>query len=240
MKNIISLIGMSGSGKTTFATSCNPSDYFHYSVDYIIGQHLLCDDILSDVLLKIDSDYLLHEMIKKNKININTNVRVNDLSLVSEFLGKFGGKRFGGLEKNEFLRRQKLYASAEKIATMNLENIADKIFSIGYKYIINDLTGSVCEIVDFDDKDDVVINFLSKTTKKHFTFDHLGVDILIKRAAVAPKPLLYREEFFEKNLADFCDHFNISNYEDVNPDDFCRFIFPKLIENRVEKYQKLI
>jgi hypothetical protein len=52
------------------------------------------------------------------------------------------------------MQRQQIYKKAEKIATLNLKNIADDIFNIGYKYIINDLTGSICEIIDFENQNE--------------------------------------------------------------------------------------
>lgn len=238
-KNIISLVGMSGVGKTTFAMSQNPNEYFHYSVDYIIGQYLLKDEILNDISIKIAND-LIVELINKNSINLNANIKVKDLSLVSNFLGKFGSKKLGGLDKIAFLRRQNLYAEAEKIATLHLQNIADDIFKLGYKYIINDLTGSVCEIIDFDNSNDEIMKFLKQTTIQYFPATKEYIQILIKRSQESPKPLLYNVNFFEKNVNNFIKEFNIKYENEINPDEFCRYVFPKLIDNRVAKYEYII
>jgi dephospho-CoA kinase len=71
-KNIISLVGMSGVGKTTFAHSFNSNEYFHYSVDYVIGL-LIKNDIIKSLDIpqgfKIDLDF-----------------KVSNLSVISSFL----------------------------------------------------------------------------------------------------------------------------------------------------------
>lgn len=235
-KNIVSLVGMSGVGKTTFAMSQNPNEYFHYSVDYIIGQHLLKGDILQDICKKIINNELITELVNKNSINLNANIKVKDLSLVSSFLGKFGSTSLGGLGRMEFLRRQNLYAKAEKIATLHLMEIANDIFSLGYKYIINDLTGSICEIIDFENQSDELMKFLKCTTIKYFPVTEKYIQELIKRSQLEPKPLLYNESFFITELENFRKQHNVQNNEEINPDEFCRYMFPKLIESRNIKY----
>ena len=54
-KRIISFVGISGVGKTTFAQSYNPGDYFHYSVDYAISL-LIEKDIKKSLNLESDHD----------------------------------------------------------------------------------------------------------------------------------------------------------------------------------------
>lgn len=238
-KKIISLVGMSGVGKTFFAIQQNPSHYFHYSVDYIIGQYLLKDKIIASLLEEI-SDGALVELIKRNKIALNANVKVRDLYLVSHFLGKIGSKELGGLDKKEFLYRQNLYASAERQASLYLKEISEKIFSFGYDFIINDLTGSVCEIIDFDNENDEILDFI-KTTKIHYLqASPSRLQSVIEQACKEPKPLLYNEKFLDENLEEFLKIKNLKSENQMNPNEFCQYIFPKLIKNRVQKYEKIV
>jgi hypothetical protein len=210
-KNIISLVGMSGVGKTHYALSQNTLEYFHYSVDYVIAK-----------------DYL------RDKYFISSNVKVEDLSAVSDFLGKFGSKNHNGLDRKEFLRRQKLYADAEKEATLNLRNISKDIFSKGYKYIVNDLTGSICEILN-----DEIADFLKKTNIKYFPASSEHLEILKKRAKTDPKPLLFNVDFFEKTVESFKREKNIKNDDDIIPDEFCIYSFPLLLQHRIPKYEEI-
>jgi hypothetical protein len=239
MKNIISLVGMSGVGKTHYASLQNPSQCFHYSVDYIIGKYLLKNDILDDLSNEICNSDFVKDLIKQNKLLIDANINIKDLSLVSCFLGKFGSKEFGGLDKKEFLRRQKLYCEAEKEGTLYLEKIADKIFSIGYKYIMNDLTGSICEVIDLNNKNDKISNFLNKTTIKYFPASEEHKETLIERAKKEPKPLLFSADFFEKTVENFIKENGLKSENDIIPDEFCIYSFPKLIDYRIPKYEKV-
>ncbi|GMO62145.1 MAG: hypothetical protein Ta2D_08450 [Rickettsiales bacterium] len=232
-KNIISLVGMSGVGKTHFASVQNPSKYFHYSVDYIIARYFLKKDILQDIKSQINSDFIT-ELLKENKLSFDANITIKDLSLVSLFLGKFGSKELGGLDKKEFLRRQQLYADAERESTLDLKNICEKIFDLGYEYIVNDLTGSICEIINKD-----IENFLKQTTIKYLPASQEHIETLKERAKTAPKPLLFNEDFFEKIVEQFKKEKNIKNDNDIVPDEFCIYSFPLLLDYRIPKYEKI-
>ncbi|MDR3289677.1 MAG: hypothetical protein LBT02_00110 [Rickettsiales bacterium] len=232
-KNIISLVGMSGVGKTHFVSTKNPSKFFHYSVDFIIGKYFLKTDILTDLKSQIKSNFI-YELIQQNKLLVDANINIKDLSLVSIFLGKFGSKEMGGLSKNEFLRRQRLYAEAEREATMEIKNLSEKIFNLGYEYIMNDLTGSICEITN-----EKIEDFLKQTTIKYLPASQEHIEILKKRAKTDPKPLLFNEEFFEEIVEKFKKEKNIKNNEEIIPDEFCIYSFPLLLENRIPKYERI-
>jgi hypothetical protein len=238
-KNIISLVGMSGVGKTHYASSQNPAKYFHYSVDYIIGSCLLRNDITDDLLEQITRSDFIKELLLGKKVSFDVNISVKDLSLVSRFLGKFGSKEYGGFNREKFLRRQKLYCEAEKTATMHLQDISDGIFSIGYEYIANDLTGSICEIIDFSNEKDKIVEFLSQTTIKYLPASEEHVKTLVERAKQTPKPLLFNEEFFETTVENFMKEKNIKSDDEIIPDEFCVYSFPLLLKHRIPKYEKI-
>jgi hypothetical protein len=209
MGNIISLVGMSGVGKTYFALSQNSNECFNYSVDFVLAKVYL-----------------------KDKHFNSSSVKINDLSSVSTFLSKFGSKGKGGLDRDEFLRRQELYAIAEQKATVHLKDISNKIFSIGYKTIVNDLTGSICEIINPD-----IENFLKTTEIKYLPASDEHIDLLIKRAKKSPKPLLFSIDFFTQIVDKYKDKNNIKNDDDIDPNDFCKYSFPLLVKYRIPKYE---
>lgn len=212
MKNrIISLVGMSGAGKTEFCNKLNPANHFHYSVDYIISEF-----------------YLKNELTKNSSIT--------DLSEISSFLGKIGSPRLGGIEYDEFFRRQKLYIEAEKKATINLNKIASKILE-HYDYILNDLTGSICEIIDFNNENDEIFNFLNnETTIIYIKSTQEHIDTLIANSIKKPKPLIYDRVFLDENIDIYNNNKSINSINEANPNDFFEFIFPKFVLNRSKKY----
>lgn len=118
-KKAITVIGMSGLGKTHISCFLSQNGWTHYSCDEVIGRDYL-------------SGFLDKPVTKK------------DLSSLSRFIGKLGDQRKGGLPIVEFKRRQKLYYDAECDA---LRQVQDELMrSPGH--FINDSTGSLCEIED--------------------------------------------------------------------------------------------
>ena len=86
----ITLLGMSGVGKTTLAYKLPSSKWFHYSGDYRIGTKYLAEPILDNIkrqAMKVD---FLRELLRNDSIYIASNITVHNLQPVSSFLGKIG------------------------------------------------------------------------------------------------------------------------------------------------------
>lgn len=115
----ITLIGMSGLGKTYTAMMLARHGWVHYSCDVVIGV-----DHLAGVL--------------------DARVTADDLSPLSRFIGRPGDPAKGGLPLDEFKRRQKMYYDAECAA---LRGVGPAIAGAGGRFV-NDSTGSLCEIND--------------------------------------------------------------------------------------------
>ena len=116
LHHAITLLGMSGIGKTILSTELRSSDnWFHYSADYRIGTRYLSEHILDNVKFKIMQmdDPFVADLLMSDSIYINHNISVDNLSPVSTFLGMFGDPKLGGLDKDNFLARQDLYREAE-------------------------------------------------------------------------------------------------------------------------------
>ena len=62
---------------------------------------------------------------------------------------------------------------------------------------------------------------------------------LIHRSETDPKPLYYREEFLDEQLAIYKQEKNIEYVAMIDPDDFVRWIFPKLFYARIPRYETI-
>ena len=83
----ITLLGMSGIGKTTLANRLPKSDWFHYSGDYRIGTQYLNEPILDNIKERAMEIDFLSELLRTDSIYISTNITVDNLYPISTYLG---------------------------------------------------------------------------------------------------------------------------------------------------------
>lgn len=235
-RRAVTLLGMSGVGKTTLANALPKTRWFHYSGDYRIGTKYLEEPILDDVkrqAMKVD---FLRDLLRSDSIYIASNITVQNLEPISAFLGKLGARRAGGLDLAEFKRRQRLHMEAEAAAMKDVADFIVKAKEIyGYDHFLNDAGGSICEI-----DDPAMLDVLQKHTV--ILYLQAGDDMeqeLIRRAASHPKPLYYREDFLEARLPEYLAEMGISSVDDMDPDHFVRWIFPRLVQHRRPRYEAL-
>ncbi len=232
----LTLLGMSGVGKTRLAAILRKHDWFHYSGDYRIGTRYLDESILDNIKLKAMQVPFLRDLLRTDSIYIANNITVDNLQPVSSFLGKLGNPELGGLPLNEFKRRQALHRSAEIAALRDVPTFIRKAQEIyGYKHFINDAGGSVCEL-----DDEKTLNILAEHTL--IIYIKAAKDDeqeLIRRAENDPKPLYYREEFLDEQLAKYLQEKNLEYVALIDPDDFVRWVFPKLFRARIPRYETL-
>jgi GTPase SAR1 family protein len=93
----ITLLGMSGVGKTTLAASLPKSRWFHYSGDYRIGTRYLEEPILDNIKRQAMQVGFLRDLLRSDSIYISSNISVDNLEPVATFLGKIGRPDLGGL-----------------------------------------------------------------------------------------------------------------------------------------------
>lgn len=232
----ITLLGMSGVGKTWLSNILMQQHWFHYSGDYRIGTRYLDEPILDNIKQKAMQVPFLRDLLRTDSIYICNNITVHNLKPVSSFLGKLGDPEKDGLPLDEFTRRQHLHQEAETNAMLDVPHFIKKAQSIyGYSHFINDAGGSVCEL----DDPSVMECLAQNSLILYIQATEDDENALIERARTDPKPMYYREEFLSESLAVYLQERNIPYISLIDPDDFVRWIFPRLLEARKPRYEKI-
>jgi len=239
LHHAVTLLGMSGAGKTVLSTSLRRSaNWYHYPADYRIGTRYLVEHILDNIKQRIMrmEDPFVANLLRSDSIYINHNITVDNLEPVSTYLGMYGDPKLGGLDKQTFLERQDDYRRAEVRSMHDAERFIDKAWQIyGCKDFVNDASGSLCEIVDPDAPDDPVIQSLTEHSLiLYIQADAAFEEKLKERARTHPKPLYYNPAFIAPHLDGKPD-----SGDGIDPPDFARPLFPELLEFRKPRYAKI-
>lgn len=232
----ITLVGMSGVGKTHLSTLLQKYDWFQYSADYRIGTRYLSEPILDQVKVQAMKVPFLRELLRSDSIYISHNITFDNLHPVLSFLGKLGDPRRGGLELAEFKRRQKLYRDAEVLAMHDVPEFIRKAHQIyGYQHFVNDAAGSLCEL----DDPDVLRALAEHTLILHIRASEQDGRMLLGRAKQDPKPLYYRPAFLDEQLAAYLRERRVRKVSRIEPDDFLLWVFPRLFRSRIPRYEAI-
>ena len=232
----ITLLGMSGVGKTRLSNMLPIDEWFHFSGDYRIGTHYLDEPILDNIKKQAMQVPFLRDLLRSDSIYIQNNISVNNLQPVSTFLGKLGNPEKNGLALDEFKYRQELHRQAE-IATMRdvpaFIKKAQELYD--YKHFINDAGGSVCEL----DDEETLNTLVEHTLILYIKATEKNEKSLIQRAESDPKPLYYREAFLDEQLAIYMKENKLDYVAMIDPDEFVRWIFSKLFYSRIPRYDAI-
>jgi shikimate kinase len=231
----VTLLGMSGVGKTTLANKLPKSKWFHYSGDYRIGTKYLAEPILDNIKHQAMQVGFLRDLLRSDSIYIASNITVHNLAPIATFLGKIGRRDLEGLSVDEFKQRQRLHREAEIGAMKDVEQFIDKAQQIyGYEHFVNDAGGSIVEL------DDAAVSVLAANTLiLYLRADSPMEQTMIQRAEDHPKPMYYHEQFLDEQLALYLRERRLRSTDEIVPDDFVRWIFPRLLEHRRPLYQAL-
>lgn len=232
----ITLLGMSGVGKTRLAAMLRRTHWFHFSGDYRIGTRYLDEPILDNIKQQIMHIPFMRDLLRTDSIYIRNNLSVDNLKPVSSFLGKLGDPERGGLALPEFKRRQELHRVAEVATMRDVPEFITKAREIyGYPHFVNDAGGSLCELDDPQTIDvlaqHTLIIYIKATAQDE--------QELIRRAEGDPKPLYYREAFLDEQLAIYMREKNLPYVALIDPDSFVRWMFPRLFHSRVPRYEAI-
>lgn len=235
-RKAVTLIGMSGVGKTTLARKLPRTSWFHFSADYRIGTRYLLEPILDNIKEKAMKIDFLRDLLRSDSIYIGSAMTFDNLELLSKYVGKLGNRDLGGLELEEFKKRQTLHHAAEVQSMLDIGKFIGKAKSIyGYDHFINDSSGSLCELSD------------------NSVFDHLAEHTLIIYLAIAdeleksiierqisyPKPLFYDADFLDGRLREYMESEGFVSEQQIDPDEFVQWIFPSLVRTRRPKYEAI-
>ena len=229
----VTLLGMSGVGKTRLANILRAEDWFHYSVDYRIGTHHLAEPILDNVKREAMRVPFLRRLLRSDSIYIGNNVTFDNLEPLSAFLGMLGDPDADGLPLDEFRRRQRLHREAEVRAMRDVADFVDKAESVyGYSHFLNDASGSFCEL----DDETLAADIARDTVVLYLEASPADEAALIERSVTHPKPLYYREAFLDEVLPEYMAERGLEYVARIRPADFTAWVFPKLFRARLPRY----
>ena len=233
----ITILGMSGVGKTTLSNNLPQKSWFHYSGDYRIGTRYLDEPIMDLIKQQAMQTPFLRDLLRRDWIQIRNNIKVHDLGPVMSFVGKLGNPELGGVPLDEFSRRQALYREAEIAAMQDVPEFIRKAHEIyGYDNFVNEVGGSRCEL-----DEPSVIDLLVK----HSLILYIRVtekaeeEALISRAQSDPKPLYYRPDFLQEQLKAYLEENGLQYAAELDPDGFTRWVFPRLFRSRIPRYEAI-
>ncbi|MDF1801432.1 ATPase [Thalassovita sp.] len=230
--------GMSGLGKTHISNMLrDQGDWFHYSIDYRIGTRYMGEYIADNAKREAMKIPFLRELLMSDSIYIGSNITFENLTPVSSYLGKPGDESQGGLPYAEYTRRQAQFRTAEIAALLDTPYFIERAGALyGYPHFICDTGGSICEWVNPDDPDDLVL----KTLSQHSLMIWIeGSDAhtaeLIRRFDKAPKPMSYQEEFLNRVWGEYLSQHG-GDETKVDPDSFIRWTYAQALAHRQPRY----
>ncbi|HEY0635289.1 MAG TPA: ATPase [Gammaproteobacteria bacterium] len=233
----ITLLGMSGVGKTRISNLLRRGNWFHYSADYRIGTRYLDEAILDNIKVQAMQVPFLRDLLQSDSIFIRNNITVDHLKPVSTFMGKVGNPEQDGLSLKEFKRRQHLHRDAELAAFRDVPEFIRKAESIyGCRHFVNDAGGSLCEL----DEPEILRILDEHTLFLYIKASEADEKALIARAVADPKPLYYRDAFLDEKMALYMAERRLDYVAQIDPDDFVRWVFPHLFYARIPRYEAII
>ena len=105
----------------------------------------------------------------------------------------------------------------------------------GYQHFVNDVGGSLCEL-----DEPGLLGFLAEHSLiLYIRASDADEEALIARSVSHPKPLYYREEFLDDQLAVYMADRGIDYVSLIDPMDFTSWVFPRLFRARIPRYEAI-
>ena len=237
----VALIGMSGAGKTRISALVrDEGDWFHYSVDYRIGTRYLDEEIVDDYKREAMKNVYLRDLLRSDSIYIGSNLSFHNLTPLSTWLGKPGDAKAGGIPFEDYLARQRLHREAEISSMLDAPPFIERARELyQYSNFICDTSGSLCEVVEAENPNDPVLNAMYQSMLPVYIRGTDAHEAELKaRFDRSPKPMYYQEAFLTEVWSDFLAETGKSAAK-VNPDEFIRYGFARLLDHRRPRYQAI-
>jgi hypothetical protein len=240
-RKAVALFGMSGLGKTRIAGLLREqANWFHYSVDYRIGTRYMGEHIADNFKQAAMQVPFLRELLMTDSVYIASNLTFENLAPLSTYLGKPGDPDRGGIAFEDYIRRQRQHREAEISAMQDTVYFIERAHRLyDYANFMCDTSGSLVEVVDPENSDDPVLS----TVSEHLLLVQIkgtedDAEELARRFDKAPKPMYYPEAFLKKSWTAYLAEKSVSA-DKVDPDDFIRWGFRRLLTHRLPKYDAI-
>ncbi len=232
----VTLLGMSGVGKTWLANKLRQAHWFHYSGDYRIGTRYLDEAILDNLKQQMMQVPFLRRLLRSDSIYVRNNLTIDNLQPLSTWLGMLGNPELGGLPLDVFRQRQRMHRQAEIRAMLDVPDFIRKAQEIyGYEHFVNDAGGSLCEL----DAPEVLHTLAEHTLILYIRATEADEQAVLERARTHPKPMFYRDDFLDQVLPEYMRQQGLEYVAQIDPDDFGRWVFPRLFHARKPRYEAL-
>ncbi len=240
-RHAVTVFGMAGVGKTRLAALLRHSQWFHYSVDYRIGTRHMGEFITDNFKAEAMKVPFLRDLLRSDSIKLSSAITFSNLDPLSTYLGRPGNKAKGGLELDEYRRRQEQHRIAEIAALKEVPYFIQRAHDLyGYDNFIADTGGSLIEVVDPDDPRDPVIETLGRhTVLIYIRGTERDAEELVRRFRQSPKPMYYQPAFLTRKWAEFKKLNKVTDDAKVDPAKFGAWGFEALLHDRLPRYQKL-
>ena len=232
----VTLLGMSGVGKTRLSSILLDHHWYHYSGDYRIGTYYMDEAILDNIKQQAMQVPFLRDLLRSDSIYIRNNITVDHLKPLSTFIGMLGNPELGGLPLSEFRRRQALHLQAEISAMLDVPHFMAKARKLyGYDCFINDPGGSVCEL----EHPGALKALTDHTLIIYMQANAANEDELVRRTIASPKPMYYRPDFLNEHLNRYMREQGLEYSAQIDPVEFVQWVFPLLFRARVPRYEDI-
>ena len=105
----------------------------------------------------------------------------------------------------------------------------------GYRHLVNDVGGSLCEL----DEPRVIDLLADESLILYIQVPEEDEIKHIERAQADPKPLYYRPKFLATAVSDYLAEYHLDYVAEIDPNDFTRWVFPRLFHSRVPRYEAI-